>query len=133
MAANTNVMRGPKDLRVKTRLIAATNTTGKALAAVPKGSRLVGAFLHGAVTAVGQTATLGFGTNDTATNLGTFDVTTAGKGTGGFVAFTNTTYQTADTTVYGIFGNSGTGTSTAGSWVVSLVYTDGNAINDGTI
>jgi len=133
MSLKTSVLKGSKDIKGKTRSLTATNTVGVNLCTVPKGTRLIGAYIHGATPATGETATIGFGTNATATNLGTYSVLAAGIGGGGYISFTNTNVETSDSLVYGIFGSAGAGTSTTGSWLVTIISTDGNYLNNDNV
>lgn len=134
MAAKESLFRGPKELRVKTRTVTRSMTTGTALAKLPKGSRFLGAIIQGTASDAGTTATVAFGNTTTATEFGSANVLAAGVGNGGlFVAdATAQTVFTSDTTIYCIYAESGTASS-AGDWTVSLLYTDGNGIAPGTV
>jgi len=135
MSVKTSVLKGPKDIRGKTRLVTRTMTTGTALATLPKGARLLGFIMQGTASNAGTTATVSFGNTTTATEFGTINVLAAGAVLNGWFAIADATAQTVfstDTTIYAIYAESGTASS-AGDWTVTIVYTDGNLINDDTL
>lgn len=136
MSVNTSVLKGPKNLRTKVRgTIARTDTTGVLLATLPKGARLIGAFLIGNGTLVNNrtTANITLGNTVTATELisGTGNAVNLVSVAGGFMAANSGTPLTADTPIYAVYAESGgTASSTGGPWYVVIVYTDGNLINN---
>jgi len=137
MAAKTSILRGPKDVAVKTRDVERTMTTGTALCTVPKGSRLLGISLQGVASNAGTTGTVSFGNTATATEYVTgHDVKTAATGTGVVwckqVSGAMGEVLTADTVIYAIYAETGTGSS-AGNWQATVWYTTGNITNDDTI
>lgn len=134
MSDKTSLLRGPKALRAKTRSVTRAMTTGTALCSVPKGSRLIGAFIQGTASDAGTSATVSFGSSSNANEYGAANVLAAGVGGGGFFAFDPTaeTVVTADTKIYAIYAESGTA-SNAGAWTVTIIYTDGNKINSDTV
>lgn len=136
MTAFTSVIRGPKDLVVKTRNVARTMTTGTQIATLPKGSRILYFVVEGTASNAVTTATLGLGSTAAANQYVTgFDVKTAATGNGPsmpvMVAGTGGVVLTVDTPIYAIYAESG-GASSAGAWKVSIVYTTGNIVNDDT-
>lgn len=137
MSDKTSVIRGPKNLLVKTRNLARTMTTGTQVATLPKGSRILYFVVEGTASNAGTTATIGIGTTAAANQLVTgFDVKTAATGNGptmpAMVAGTGGNVLTVDTPIYFIYAETG-GASSAGAWKVSIVYTTGNVLNDTTI
>lgn len=137
MSDKVSVLRGPRPLAIKTRNVLRTMTTGTALCTLPKGSRILWILVEGVASDAVTTATLGFGTTVAAANLVTgFDVKTVATGRGpsfptSVSGAMGVVYPT-DTTVYAIYAETG-GASTVGNWKVSIGYTDGNLLNDGTI
>lgn len=137
MTAKTDLMRGPKEVVVKTRDVERTMTAGTALCKLPKGSRIIGISLQGIASDAGTTATVSFGNTATATEYVTgHDVKTAATGTGVVwckqVSGAMGEVLSADTTIYGIYAETGTA-SAAGNWQASVWYTTGNSINDDTV
>lgn len=137
MTAKTDILRGPKDVAVKTRAVARTMTTGTALCKIPKGSRILGITVQGVASDAGTTGVVKFGTTVTATELvTTHDVKTAATGTGpawcAQASGAMGTVLTADTMIYGIYAETG-GASSVGNWFASVWYTTGNVTNDDTI
>jgi hypothetical protein len=136
MTAKTDLLRGPKDVAVKTRAVARTMTTGTAICKIPKGSRILGITVQGVASDSATAATLSFGTSATATEYVTgHDVKTAATGTGPVwckqVSGTMGGVLTADTTIYAIYAE--TGAASVGNWYASVWYTTGNISNDDTI
>jgi hypothetical protein len=137
MADKTSLMRGPKDVKCKTRSVARTMTTGTALCTIPKGARILGFVLSGTASNAGTTATLSFGNSATATEyVSGADVKTAATGSGvvllNGVASGVGAVLTTPTVIYGKYAETG-GASSAGAWKVHVLYTDGNFINDDTV
>jgi len=132
MSTKTSVLKGPKDVRTKHRLVnTASHSAGTAIATFPKGSRLIGAYVNGVAPSIAS-CTVNLGTESaSATSLGTHAITSGP----GFIYFGNTAAETSDTLVYAKITSAtagGTGTA-SGTWLVSLVYTDGNLINNDTL
>lgn len=137
MSDKTSVVKGPKDLKVKTRNVARTMTTGTAVATLPKGSRIVAFVLSGTASNAGTTATLSVGNTATATEyVNGADVKTAASGSGvvllNGVASAVGAVLTVDTPIYVKYAETG-GASSAGAWKLHICYTSGNSINDDTI
>ena len=131
MSDKTSVQRGPKDLRVKTRTATYAMTTATMIATLPKGSRAIGAFLQGAAAGTATAATLSFGTSTSADEYASANVLAAGVGDGGYIPFdaTANAVLTAATPIYVKYAETG-GTSSTGTWVAHILYTDGNFLND---
>lgn len=140
MADKTSVMRGPKMLAVKTRVVARSMTAATQIATLPKGSRILMLVLRGTASDAGTTAVLSFGITTSANELvNGQSVLAAGAGNGvnvlkgvtglaamGFV-------QTGSSVpVYALYAETGTA-STVGAWQVDIVYTTGNVTDDDTI
>lgn len=137
MTDKVSVIRGPKDVVVKTRSVARTMTTGTALATLPKGSRILALVLSGVASNAGTTATLSFGSTTTSNEyVSAVNALAAGVGNGvnvlSGVAGAVGAVLTADTVIYAKYAESGTASS-AGAWKVHIVYTTGNILNDDTI
>ena len=132
MSDKTSVLRGPKEVKAKSRTVTRSMTTGTALCTVPRGARLLGVILTGTASDAGTTATLQFGTSVTSTELSAAEnVLAAGKGNGGFIGFdaTASAAMTAETKIYVIYAETGAA-SAAGAWVATVLYTEGNDIAD---
>lgn len=138
MADKTSVLRGPKMVAVKTRIVARTMTTATQIATLPKGARILMLVLRGTASDAGTTATLSFGTTTTATELvNAQSVLAAGAGNGvnvlkGVTGLTGAgAAATKDTQIFALYAETGTA-STAGAWQVDIVYTTGNVTDDDT-
>lgn len=131
MSSKTSVLRGPKTVQSKSRSVERTMTTGTALCTLPRGSRLLGIILSGTASNAGTTATVQFGTSVTSTELTAAEnVLAAGKGNGGFVGIDAPQRAAADDyKIYAIYAETG-GASNAGSWIATILYTEGNDIAD---
>lgn len=137
MSAKSSVMRGPKDILTKTVAVARTNTTAFVGCTLPKGSRLVGFVLVGTASNAGTSATISIGTSSTSTELvAAHDVKTAASGNGpvllASVAGTHGVVYTTDKPIYFKYAESGTASS-AGAWIVEVLHTTGNGINDSSL
>lgn len=137
MADKTSILKGPKALRSKTRAVARTMTTGTALCTLPKGARILAFLLNGVASDAGTTATLSIGSTTTATEyVNGADVKTAASGVGPTllpgVSGALGVVLTADTVIYAKYAETGTA-SAAGAWKVTVIYTDGNILDDDTI
>lgn len=137
MADKTSIMKGPKGIVSKTRLVARTMTAATALMTIPKGSRIVGLILNGAASDAGTTATLSIGTTTTATELvNAASVLAAGVGDGSQwlkgVAGALGAALTGDTQIFAKYAETGIA-SGAGAWKLTVLYTQGNVTNDETI
>ena len=135
MADKTSVMRGPKEVKAKSRSVLRTMTAGTALCTVPRGARLLGVILTGVASDATVSATVQFGTSATSTELSAAEsVLAAGKGNGGFIGFdaTASTPLAAETKIYAIYAESGTA-SANGAWVATILYTEGNDIADDNV
>lgn len=137
MADKTSVMRGGKDLQVKSRLVTRTMTSATVLASLPKGSRVLGYVLSGTASDAGTTATLSFGTSTSANeHVSAVSVKSALNGVNllaGVTGALNPGVLTAVTNpIYALYAETGTA-STAGSWIVHILYTTGNITDDDTV
>lgn len=137
MSDKTSVLRGPKDVKCKTRSIARTMTTATVLARLKKGSRILGLVLSGTASNAATTATLSIGNTATATEyVSAANVLAAGVGNGvtvlNGVASGVGAVLTADTPIYALYAETGDASS-AGAWKLHILYTDGNDINDDTV
>lgn len=121
----------PREIYTKFISIARTDTTGTEKAKLPKGAILVGAFvLSGTASNAGTTAVISVGTTATSNELvASYDVKTAATGEGfspvgaAAVGTAFATALTADTSIFGIYAETGTASTTGGPWVVRLDYT----------
>jgi hypothetical protein len=110
--------------------LARTDTTAKELFKLPKGSLITGMYVIGAaVSNAATTATIGIGSNTTANQFMTgYDVKTAATGEGyniagaAAVGSAMATGLTADTSVYGIYAETGTASTAGGPWTVKVEY-----------
>jgi len=110
--------------------LARTNTTAKQLFKLPKGALISGIYVIGsAASNAATTATIGIGSTADANQFMTgYDVKTAATGEGynvsggAAVGSAMVTGLTADTTVYGIYAETGTASSSGGPWVVKVEY-----------
>lgn len=139
MADKISVMRGPKSMAVKTRVVARTMTAATQIATLPKGARILMLILRGTASDAGTTATLSFGTTTSANELvNAQSVLAAGAGNGvnvlkGVTGLTGAgAVATKDTPIYALYAETGTA-SAAGAWQVDIVYTTGNVTDDDTI
>lgn len=137
MSDKTSVLKGPKAVRTKVRVVARTMTTGTAIATLPKGSRILAFLINGVASDAGTTATLSFGSTTAANEyVSGQDVKTAAAGVGPTLAAgvsgALAVVLAVDTVIYAKYAETGTA-SAAGAWKVAIVYTDGNLINDDTL
>lgn len=137
MADKASVLRGPKDVLTKSRNLVRTMSTGTQVATLPKGSRILMFVLRGVASNAVTTATVSIGSTSTATQfVNGADVKTAAAGVGPTilpgVSGALGTVLTVDTPIFFKYADTG-GAATLGNWVVDIVFTAGNAINDDTI
>lgn len=118
----------PRESYSKFVKLARTDTTAFQAAWLPKDSILVGAYVIGtAVSNAGTSATISLGTTTSANEIiSGFDVKTSGVGyvpvgTTGVGSFFGSKL-TADTPVYAKYTESGTASSSGGTWLVKLEY-----------
>ena len=137
MSDKTSVIRGPKDVSVKTRNVLRTMLTGTKIMTLPKGARILYFVVSGVASDAGTTAIISLGNTVAATEyIPTYDVKTVATGRGPGIPGTNnasfSSVLTVDTPIFALYAETGTASS-GGAWKVSCVYTTGNAINDDTI
>lgn len=136
MAANTSVMKGPKDVVAKTRLVTRSMTTGTAIMTLPKGARPLYAVISGVESDSATSASVSLGTTTTANELvSAHDVKTAASGRHAFMVTGAATAFgvpfTANTTIYAKYAE--VGAANQGAWYVTVFYTQGNVTNDDTL
>lgn len=110
--------------------LARTDTTAKELFGLPKGAVIVGIYVIGAAASdAGTTATIGIGSTTSANEYMTgYDVKTAATGEGmniaggAAVGSALATPITADTSVYGIYAETGTASTAGGAWTIKVEY-----------
>jgi hypothetical protein len=138
MSDKTSILKGPKDVVVKTRNVARTMTSSTAVATLPKGSRILGFVLSGTASNAGTTATLSVGSTSANANeyVNAANVLAAGVGNGvqllNGVASGVGAVLSVDTTIYVKYAETG-GASSAGAWKLHILYTQSNHVNDDTI
>lgn len=143
MADKTSQLKGGKSVQVKRRLISRSMTTATQLATLPRGSVILGFILSGSHSDAGTTATVSIGSSTNANEFvngqsvlsaGAGDGVNLLKGVAGAVGLmpAGGIPTTAATQVWAIYAETGTA-STVGSWVVHILYTTGNDINDDTV
>jgi len=131
----------PRELLTKIFKISRSDTTGTKKAALPKSAYILGAYVIGGTASDAATsATISFGSSATATEyVSGYDVKTAATGEGYSAvgaAAVGSAFGTAlasDVTIYGIYAESGTASTTGGPWIVKLEYFvpgPGEAVDD---
>lgn len=127
--ANTLTPKG-RSLITKVGSIARTDTTAKELFGIPKDAVIAGIYVIGGTASnAASTATVGIGSTTSANEYMTgFDVKTAATGEGyspaGAAAVGSALMSklTADVSVYGIYAETGTASTTGGPWYVKVEY-----------
>lgn len=137
MSDKTSLLRGPKSMSVKTRLVTRAMSTATVVATLPKGARILGFVLSGVASDAGTSSVLNIGSTSAATQyVNTADLLAAGVGDGvqliKGVAGGVGAVLTVDTPIYVKVTEVGTA-STAGAWKLHIIYTTGNITNDTTI
>lgn len=136
MSDKASVLRGPKEVQVKTRAWTRSQTTGTQVATLPKGSRLIRLEVGGVASDDSGTATVSVGTTTTATELAAaLSVkTTSGVGPTAFplVSGKYGVVFSVDTPIFLKYVGQNSD-ATVGSGYVSIFFTSGNLINDDTV
>ncbi len=143
MATKDSVLKGGKGVQVKRRLLTRGMTAATNVASLPRGAVILGFVISGTASNAGTTAVIGIGSSSAASEFVTGQsVLAAGAGNGvnllnGVAGAVGTMPAggiptTADTKIWFIYAETGTA-STVGSWVVHILYTTGNDVNDDTV
>lgn len=130
MAVSLNGTPKARNLLHKFVQIARTDTTATIRGYLPKGAIMVNMTVIGAVASdAATTATIGVGSTSSANEyLAAYDVKTAATGEGvniagaAAVGSAFATALTADTPLYVKYAETGTASTTGGSWTVGIAY-----------